>query len=128
MSDEKKTKWIKVRVTESEKSVIDEKAQAAGVTVANLIRESLCRVRTWTLADKETERERIREIRRIGQNLNQIARWCNQHKSAAESAQVIAHLVAIEKRLEYISLPPMPPRQRWMRDASDSEPEGKDAH
>ncbi len=124
MSGGKRTKWIKVRVSESEKSVIDEKASAAGVTVAELIRESLCRVRTWTLADKETERERIREIRRIGQNLNQIARWCNQHKSAADAAQVIAHLISIENMLKLYSLPPDTTAPSAV-DASDSEPEGK---
>jgi len=125
MSDEKRTRWIKVRVTESEKSVIDEKAQAAGVTVADLIRQSLCRVRTWTIKDKETERERIREIRRIGQNLNQIAKWCNQHKSGADAVSVIAHLVAIEKKINYFSILP---QSSASADASDSELETKDAH
>jgi len=123
----KRDRWIKVRVSDEEKDVIDEKAKAAGVTVADLIRQSLCRVRTWTLANKETERERIREIRRIGQNLNQIAKWCNQYKSGADTVQVLTHLLAIEKRLEYISLPPHATAPAV--DASDSEPEGKpDAH
>ena len=34
------TRWIKVRVSETEKSVIDEKSRLAGVTTAALIRES----------------------------------------------------------------------------------------
>ena len=78
MEKEKRERWIKVRVSETEKSVIDEKSRLSGVTTAAL----LCRVRTWTIKDKAIEREKIREISRIGQNLNQIARFCNQHKSA----------------------------------------------
>jgi len=102
---EKRTKWIKVRVTETEKLIIDEKAQTAGVSVAKLIRESLCRVRTWTIKDKETERERIREIARIGQNLNQIARWCNLHKSEIDTVQILSALVSIERKIDSFSIP-----------------------
>jgi len=107
MNDEKRTKWIKVRVSESEKAVIDEKAKVAGVTTATLIRESLCRVKSWTIKDKETEREKIREISRIGQNLNQISRFCNLHKSNADTVQILTALVSIEKKLDSLSIPPL---------------------
>ena len=40
MEKEKRERWIKVRVSETEKS------RLAGVTTAALIRESLCRLRT----------------------------------------------------------------------------------
>ena len=46
---------------------------------------------------------------RIGNNLNQVARWVNTHGSAAEVVAVIAHLVTIERALELI---PRPGRQR----------------
>jgi len=106
MSDEKKTKWIKVRVTESERTEIDAKANACGISMADLIRQSLCRVKTWTIPNLAIERERIREIRRIGQNLNQIARFCNLHKSDADTVQILSALVSIEKKLDSFSLPP----------------------
>ncbi len=107
-------------MSDEEKSEIDKKAVAVGVSVADWIRQSLCRVRTWTAKDKETERERIREIRRIGQNLNQIARWCNQYKSDADAVSVIAHLVAIEEKIDSLSLPP---QSRYSVNNGD-----KDAH
>jgi hypothetical protein len=107
MEKEKRERWIKVRVSETEKSVIDEKSRLAGVTTAALIRESLCRVRTWTIKDKAIEREKIREISRIGQNLNQIARFCNQHKSSADTVQILSVLIAIEKKLASFSIPPL---------------------
>ncbi len=45
------------------------------------------------------ERERIREIARIGNNLNQLARWANTHKTEAEAVAVIANLVSFERSL-----------------------------
>ena len=37
--------------------------------------------------------------RRRGSNLNQIARWANTYKDAAEAVEVIAHLAAIKREL-----------------------------
>ncbi len=39
------------------------------------------------------------QVARIGNNLNQIARWANTHASEAEAVEVIAHLVVIERAL-----------------------------
>ena len=44
------------------------------------MRRSVGRVRPWTVAHAEVERERTRELARIGANLNQIARWANTSK------------------------------------------------
>ena len=44
-------------------------------------------------------RERTRQIARISNNPNQIARWANTYKTATEAVEVIAHLVAIERAL-----------------------------
>jgi len=100
---ETREKWIKVRVSESERAEIEQKATLANVSIAELIRSSLGRVKTWTIKDKETEREKIREISRIGQNLNQIARFCHLHKSDTDTAQIIAELLKIEKTLGFMS-------------------------
>ncbi len=40
---------------------------------------------------------------RIGNNLNQIARWANTYKWGAEAVSVVAHLSAIERALEPLS-------------------------
>ena len=77
-----------------------------------------CRVRTWTVAHAEVERERTRELARLGNNLNQIARWANTHKEAIEAVEVIGHLIAIERaplRVPYLirhtrKQPESPPR------------------
>ena len=64
----------------------------------------LGRVRTWTVAHTDLERERTRELARIGSNLNQIARWANIHKENAEVVEVVAHLVAIERALDTLTV------------------------
>ena len=37
-------------------------------------------------------------------NLNQIARWANTHKENAEALEVVAHLVAIERALDTLTV------------------------
>ena len=63
--------------------------------LSELLRRAMARTRTWTAAAAKVERERTRELARIGSNLNQIACWANAHKGNAEAVEVIAHLVAI---------------------------------
>ena len=55
--------------------------------------------RTWTAPALAVERERSRQIARIDNNLNQLARWANIHKAAAEAVAVIANLVSFERSL-----------------------------
>ena len=70
---------------------------AASVSFSALLREAMARTRT--AAARAIERERTREIKRIGKNLNQLARWANTHKAAAEAVTVIAYLVSFERSL-----------------------------
>jgi len=106
MSDEKRTKHIKVRVSESERAEIEAKAAATSMSQADLIRLSLSRAKTFTAPNLALERERIREISKIGQNLNQIARFCNTHKSNSDTVQILTALVSIEKKIDSFFLPP----------------------
>lgn len=97
---------IKVRVTETEREAWKEKAKSAGLSVSDLLRQSVGRVKTWTAKDRSIERDRIRELAKIGNNLNQIARWANTYKHAADAIQVIGHLRAIEQQLDSLSYRP----------------------
>ena len=83
--------WVKIRASKAERAEWHAKARAVGLSLSDLVRRSVGRVRTWTVAHAELER--------IGSNLNQIARWANTHKENAEAVEVIAHLVAIERTL-----------------------------
>ena len=91
--------WVKIRASEAERAKWHARARSAGLTLSDLVRRSVGRVRVWTVAHAEAERERTRELARIGNNLNQIARWVNTHKDAAEAVEVIGHLVALKRTL-----------------------------
>ena len=90
---------VSARVSAVELADWRAKAAAAGVPLSALVREAMARTRTWTAPAAEVERERTKQVARIGNNLNQIARWVNTHKAAIEAVEVIVHLIAIERAL-----------------------------
>ena len=98
---------IRIRMSPKEKLEWQEKAAYAGVSLSNLVRQAMKRTHTWTVVDRSLIKEQIQQISRIGNNLNQIAKWANTYKSTAEAIEVIAALRAIEQKLN--SLPTQPP-------------------
>ena len=96
---EHRTVMVAARVTPAEHAAWREKAAAAGVSPSALLREAMARTRTWTASARAVERERTRQIARLGNNLNQLARWANTPASTAEAVSVIAHLVSFERSL-----------------------------
>jgi len=86
--------WIKLRVTPAEKEAITAKAQAQGQTVTDFIRQ---RALDYRLRQTPLEKEHVRQLARVGANLNQLARWANTYKSQAEAIQVLAVLLSIER-------------------------------
>ena len=91
------------RVSPEELAEWHAKAEAAGVTLSELVRQAMGRTRTWTAKSAAAEREKLRQVARIGNNLNQIARWANTYKQAADAAEVIAHLLAIEREIAAVA-------------------------
>ena len=88
---------MKVRASDAERAEWHAKARSAGLTLSDLVRRSLGRVHTWTVPHAE--------VARIGNNVNQIARWANTHKGAVEAVEVIGHLIDIERALAALALP-----------------------
>lgn len=98
-----RTAWIKLRVTPAEKADITGKAEARGQTVTDFIRQ---RALDYRLRQTPLEKERVRQLARIGANLNQLARWVNIHKSRAEAIDVLTALVSLERELRDTPPPP----------------------
>ena len=96
---DRRTAVVRARVLPAEHAAWQAKAAAAGVSPSDLLRQAMARTRTWTARAVAVERERTRQVARIGNNLNQIARWANTHAETAEAVEVIAHLVAIEREI-----------------------------
>ena len=92
-----------VRASAAEFAAWKAKAAAAGVPLSDLLRQAMARTRTWTAASAEVERERTRQIARVGNNLNQIARWANTHATAIDAVEIIANLVYISQTLDNVA-------------------------
>ena len=93
---ERRSAWIKMRVTPDEKKLIESKASAQGQTVTDFLRQ---RALDYRLRQSPLEKERIRQLARIGSNINQIARWANTYKKRAEAVEVITRLILLEREL-----------------------------
>lgn len=99
---------ITIRISKAEKLAWQEKATNSGLTLSNLLRQAMTKTRTWTVADSSLIKEQTRQLARIGNNLNQIAKWANTYKSTAEAIEVIEALKLIEDSLTQLSLNPNP--------------------
>ena len=99
----RRTGQIHLRASPDEIADWRAKAATAGVPLSDLLRQAMARTRTWTAAAADVERERTRQVARIGNNLNQLARWANRHASAVEAVEVIANLVAFERELRKVA-------------------------
>ena len=100
---ETRTALVKLRVTPAEKEAITAKAGAQGQTVTDFIRQ---RALDYRLRQAPLEKEHIRQLARIGVNLNQLARWVNIHKGRAEVIDVLVALVSLERSLKDTPPPP----------------------
>ena len=100
-----RAKWVHVKVTDDERAGWQAQAEAAGLTLADLIRQRLGEARPVgrdpirRRASRRADPELLAALGRIGSNLNQIARWANTYKGKAEAVQVLAALVGIEQIL-----------------------------
>lgn len=98
-----RTALVKLRVTPAEKEAITAKAWAQGQTVTDFIRQ---RALDYRLRQTPLEKEHIRQLARIGANLNQLARWVNINKGRAEVIDVLVALVSLERELKDTDTPP----------------------
>jgi uncharacterized protein (DUF1778 family) len=89
--------WIKMRVTLEEKKDIAAKAEGQGQTVTDFIRQ---RALDYRLRQTPLEKERLLQLARIGANLNQLARWANRHKNRADTVEVLAALMSLERAVK----------------------------
>jgi hypothetical protein len=98
-------KWIHVKVSEQERERWQALAEENELTVADLMRKSVglqvlgMEPKRKSRPVRRTDPALIRQLARIGNNLNQIARWANTYKSDAEAEAVIQALLSIERLL-----------------------------
>lgn len=99
-------KWVHVKATPDEHTTWTRLAAEAGLSLADLIRTRLSPgadpIKPKKRAARRADPALVAEIGRIGSNLNQLARWANSYKSAADSVEMLAALTAIERQVSLL--------------------------
>lgn len=95
-----RTKYLNIRLSEREHEFLSERAELAGYSISQFVRLSVAFVPIRNRAD---ERSRVVALNRINSNLNQLARWANKYRSAAEAASVVTELVRIERAVNRLA-------------------------
>ena len=100
---EARDQLVQLRCTSSERDRWREKAEASGKPLSVFLREALDgapvrRRRRVATADPAL----LRQIAQVGNNLNQLAKWCNRDKSGVNAMAVIARLIEIDRELRVI--------------------------
>ena len=92
--------WIKIRTTPEQRAAWYEKARLKGVSFSELVRASLDGLvvhRRHQL--RRVDPDLLRQLARLGNNLNQLARWANRDQRYADSAAMLGQLIEIDREL-----------------------------
>ena len=82
--DRKEPKQISFRVSESEYEKIRSSAETLNMSVPNFVKKKAQGSRLVApKLDKETRQSIVKDLGSMGANVNQIAKWFNQHKEQA---------------------------------------------
>ena len=102
----KNNKQVRITFSNSEHAIIEKIATQQGLTVASFLRfAALTQARNLYLFPKEIEDEikkAVRNMRGIGNNINQVAKYCNEQGYATpDSMEVIfKFLYDLEKEIK----------------------------
>ena len=89
-----RTTAVMVRMFPEERDLLRTSAIIHGMTMSDYIRQTCLGIR---LRRTPEEKRRLRELARIGSNINQLARWANTCKRAAEAVEVLTALASLER-------------------------------
>jgi hypothetical protein len=87
---------VLVRLHPEEKELLRLNAGLHGLSVSDYVRQSCL---NFHLRKSPMEKERLRQLARIGVNLNQLAKWANTHKRAVEAVEVLTALSSLEREI-----------------------------
>lgn len=98
----KKSIWLKLRATDEERGRWQDIAENKGVSLSELMRSSLDGMRLRKRREPPTVApELLRELARIGNNLNQLAHAANR-RQPLESTALLIRLIEIDRELAAI--------------------------
>ena len=96
----RRQRMVPIRLSDEEYERLKDKADAVGVTVPAYLRELALRGRVRSpLIDREGALEIGRQIRAIGNNLNQLAKKANEGAAVVHLGEVLEEVHEIRRRL-----------------------------
>ena len=96
-------RWIKLRASAAERARWQALAASRGMSLSELIRASLGGLRLRTRREAPpVAPELLRELARIGNNLNQVAHAANCHHQPLASTALLIRLIEIDRELAAI--------------------------
>ena len=116
MIKEKLDAKVSFRLPKSLNDIWREKVQDSGMNLSDWIRAQIqIDGVDPVLTKKKTPQQGVKKeyspadpallagVGRVGNNLNQVARWANTHKGKADAVQIIAHLIEIRRVVERLA-------------------------
>ena len=102
--DRKESKQISFRVSESEYSKLQASAETLNMSVPNFVKKKAHGSRLVAPKfDKETRQSIAKDLSKLGANVNQIAKYCNQHQHENSDYDVLGRKInAVRERLDEI--------------------------
>ena len=98
--EERRTRTVGVRVTEAEAEELQERAQAARLSRGAYLRRRGLEQRVRMVAERRLGAAELRELNRIGVNLNQMARPMSSGAAApAETRETVERVSELVARL-----------------------------
>ena len=91
-----RTAAVIIRLYPEERDILRFNAGLHGMSMSDYVRQTCLGIR---LRRTPEERRRVRELARIGVNINQLARWANTYKQAAEAVEVLLALKELERHI-----------------------------
>ncbi len=102
MADANRTKALLVRLTPAESALLKEQSARTGRTQSDILRSAWKKLKIIELPPDDFA-EMVIQLRRIGNNLNQVARAINMGEvHILEIQTVLSEIVAIDKKLNRI--------------------------
>lgn len=90
---------IELRIADEAKRAWEEKADATGLSVSEIIRIAVDGLPVKRRKRVAVDPALLRQLAQIGNNLNQLARWANRDRQSVEAQAVIARLIEIDREL-----------------------------
>lgn len=100
--------FVRLKVPLATRQAWQQQAADQGMTLSDLIRQRMGDqpvAEPKRRAARRADPQLIAAVHRVGNNVNQIARWCNAHGPAAGRDQVLSVLLVIERELRALLKP-----------------------